>query len=109
MTSTFARRFDGKVAFVTGGGSGLGEAAARRFSDEGAQVVVADINKDSAGAVAKSLRDGFAVQVDTSDAAAVEESVAAAVDRYGAIHVVFNNAGITGAQQPLHEMDVENW
>ena len=109
MTSTFGRRFDGKVAFVTGGGSGLGEAAARRFSDEGAQVVIADINMESANAVTKTLPDGFAVQVDTSDAAAVEQAVTAAVDRYGAIHVVFNNAGVTGAQQPLHEMDIENW
>jgi NAD(P)-dependent dehydrogenase (short-subunit alcohol dehydrogenase family) len=109
MTTTFAPRFQDKVAFVTGGASGLGEAAARRFSDEGARVVVADINSESAAAVAKSLDDGFAVQVDTSDAAAVQRAIAAAVDRYGRIDVVFNNAGITGSQQILHEMDVENW
>jgi NAD(P)-dependent dehydrogenase (short-subunit alcohol dehydrogenase family) len=109
MTTTFAPRFQDKVAFVTGGASGLGEAAARRFSDEGARVVVADINSESAAAVAKSLDDGFAVQVDTSDAAAVQRAIAAAVDRYGRIDVVFNNAGITGPQQILHEMDVENW
>jgi NAD(P)-dependent dehydrogenase (short-subunit alcohol dehydrogenase family) len=109
VTITFAPRFQNKVAFVTGGGSGLGAAAARRFGDEGARVVVADINSDSADTVAKGLNDGFAVQADTSDAAAVERAVAAAMDHYGRIDVVFNNAGITGEQQILHEMDVENW
>jgi NAD(P)-dependent dehydrogenase (short-subunit alcohol dehydrogenase family) len=109
VTTTFAPRFQDKVAFVTGGGSGLGAAAARRFGDEGARVDVADINSDSADTVAKGLNDGFAVQADTSDAAAVERAVAAAMDHYGRIDVVFNNAGITGAQQSLHEMDVENW
>jgi NAD(P)-dependent dehydrogenase (short-subunit alcohol dehydrogenase family) len=109
VTTTFAPRFQDKVAFVTGGGSGLGAAAARRFGAEGARVVVADINSDSADTVAKGLNDGFAVQADTSDAAAVERAVAAAMDHYGRIDVVFNNAGITGAQQSLHEMDVENW
>jgi NAD(P)-dependent dehydrogenase (short-subunit alcohol dehydrogenase family) len=109
VTTTFAPRFQDKVAFVTGGGSGLGAAAARRFGAEGARVVVADINSDSADTVAKGLNDGFAVQADTSDAAAVERAVAAAMDHYGRIDVVFNNAGITGAQQSLHEMDIENW
>ena len=102
-------RFEGKVAFVTGGASGLGAAAARRFSDEGAKVVVADINEDAAREVAQGLKDGFAVRVDTSDAAAVEAAVAAAVEHYGGIDTVFNNAGITGPQQILHEMDIENW
>jgi len=109
MTTTFAPRFQDKVAFVTGGASGLGAAAARRFSDEGARVVVADINAEAASTVAKGLDDGFPVEVDTSDPAAVQRAVAAAVEQYGRIDVVFNNAGITGAQQILHEMDVENW
>jgi NAD(P)-dependent dehydrogenase (short-subunit alcohol dehydrogenase family) len=109
MTTTFTPRFQDRVAFVTGGGSGIGAAAARRLADEGARVAVADINEESATTVAKSLNDGFAVQVDTSDAAAVQRAVAAAVDHYGRIDVVFNNAGITSAQQILHEMDVADW
>ena len=102
-------RFEGKVAFVTGGASGLGAAAAQRFGDEGARVVVADINEAAARDVARGLADGFAVRVDTSDAEGVRAAVAAAVEHYGRIDTVFNNAGITGAQQILHEMDVENW
>jgi NAD(P)-dependent dehydrogenase (short-subunit alcohol dehydrogenase family) len=109
VTTTFAPRFQGKVAFVTGGGSGLGAAAARRFGDEGARVVVADINSEPAATVAKALDDALPVPVDTSDAVAVQRAVAAAMDHYGRIDVVFNNAGITGEQQILHEMDVENW
>ena len=102
-------RFEGKVAFVTGGGSGLGAAAAQRFSDEGAQVVVADIDAAAAEKVAASLRDGYAVQLDASDAQSVARGVADAVEHFGRLDVVFNNAGITGAQQILHELDVADW
>ena len=102
-------RFEGKVAFVTGGASGLGAAAAQRFSDEGAQVAVADIDGAAAEKLAASLRDGYAVQLDTSDAESVARGVADAVEHFGRLDVVFNNAGITGAQQILHELDVEDW
>lgn len=102
-------RFEGKVAFVTGGASGIGEAAARRFDAERAKVVIADINEVAATKFATTLDDGFAVRVDTSDPASVETAVAAAVEKYGRIDVVFNNAGITGDQHILHEMTVDNW
>ncbi len=102
-------RFEGKVAFVTGGASGLGAAAAQRFSDEGAQVIVADIDAAGAEKVASSLRDGYAVQLDTSDAESVARGVADGVEHFGRLDVVFNNAGITGAQLILHEMDVADW
>ncbi len=102
-------RFEGKVAFVTGGGSGLGAAAARRFAAEGAKVAVADINAESAQAVAAECADAFAVTVDTADADAVRRAVDATVDHFGRIDVVFNNAGIAGDQQILHEMDVAEW
>lgn len=95
--------------FVTGGASGLGEATARRFAAEGARVVVADINAEGAERVAASLPDGYAVTVDTGEATSVEQAVADAMRRYGRIDVIFNNAGIDGRQQPLHEMDVDNW
>jgi len=102
-------RFEGKVAFVTGGASGLGAAAAQRFSDEGAQVVVADIDAAGAEKVAASLRDGYAVHLDAADARSVARAVADAVEHYGRLDVVFNNAGITGPQQILHELEVEDW
>lgn len=104
-----ARRFTDKVAFVTGGASGIGEGAALRFDEEGARVAVADIDFEAAQAVAKKLRDGLAVEMDAADAASVERAVAATVEHFGRIDVVFNNAGIAGEQQILHEMEVANW
>ncbi|MEV0810745.1 SDR family oxidoreductase [Micromonospora sp. NPDC050200] len=102
-------RFQDRVAFVTGAASGLGEAAARRFAGEGARLVIADIDAEGAQRVAGSLPDAVAVTVDTGDAAAVERGVAEAMGHYGRIDIIFNNAGIDGRQQPLHEMDVANW
>lgn len=102
-------RFAGKVAFVTGGASGLGEATARLFAAEGAKVVVADINEAGARAVAESLPDALALRVDTSDENAVEQAIAKAVETYGRIDILFNNAGIAGEQLPIAETGVENW
>lgn len=102
-------RFEQKVVYVTGGASGLGEAAARRFAAEGARVVIADIDEDGARKVADSLPEAMAVRVDTSDHESVERSIAATIDRYGRIDVIFNNAGISGDQLLIHEMSVENW
>ncbi|MET9302373.1 SDR family oxidoreductase [Micromonospora aurantiaca] len=102
-------RFRDKVVLVTGGASGLGEATARRFAAEGGKLVIADINTEGAERVAASLPDALAVTMDTGDAASVERGIAEAVDRYGRLDVVFNNAGIDGQQQALHEMDLANW
>jgi NAD(P)-dependent dehydrogenase (short-subunit alcohol dehydrogenase family) len=107
---TTGRRFVGKVAFVTGGASGLGRAAAERFANEGARVVVADLDHTKASAVAAGLsEDAIAVAVDTSDPAAVKRSFDEALDAYGQIDAIFNNAGIVGQQTPLHETTDESW
>ena len=71
--------------------------------------MIADINGGAADAVAASLPDAMSLAVDTSDSSAVQRAIAAAVARYGKIDVLFNNAGITGEQQPLHETTDENW
>ena len=102
-------RFDGKVAFITGGGSGIGEAAARRLARDGAKVAIADIDRARAEQVAVDLTDGLAVEVDTSDAASVQRSVTETVEHFGRLDLVFNNAGITGSQVLLHELDVKDW
>lgn len=102
-------RFEGKVAYITGGAAGLGAATARLFAREGARVVIADINVEGARALANELPDALAVSVDTSDAESVKQSIDAAIERYGRIDIIFNNAGISGEQLPVHESSVENW
>lgn len=109
MDGSSGPRFEGKVAFVTGGASGLGRAAAERFAREGARVVVADLDRDGAAAVASSLPEAFAVEVDTADPSAVDRSFELALDTYGQVDVIFNNAGIIGPQTPLHETSDEVW
>lgn len=103
------QRFEGKVAYITGGASGLGAAAAQRLASEGAKIVVADVNEEGAKALAASLPDALGLRVDTSDPASVDASIAAAVERYGRIDLIFNNAGISGEQLRIHESSVENW
>jgi NAD(P)-dependent dehydrogenase (short-subunit alcohol dehydrogenase family) len=91
-------RLDGKVAVITGAGSGMGAVAARLFAAEGASVVVADAVIDAGRAVAASISDAgrpaIFVGVDVSQADQVATMIEAAVDRFGGLHVLYNNAGI---------------
>ncbi len=91
-------RLAGKVALITGAGNGMGRAAALLFASEGARVVVADAVEESGNATVDAVRaaggDASFVRVDVSDEAQVEAMVAFATDTYGALHVVYNNAGI---------------
>ncbi|WP_100812695.1 MULTISPECIES: SDR family NAD(P)-dependent oxidoreductase [unclassified Microbacterium] len=103
-------RLDGKVALITGGASGIGLATVRKFVREGAKVMIADINLNQAEAAAQAISDeGFegsiaAVRVDVSVYAEVEAAVARAVEVFGKLDVIFNNAGIAGGK-PLLEHD----
>ena len=105
--------FDGRVAIVTGGGSGLGEAIAKSLAGKGARVVVSDINLKGAERVVQEIAaaggTASAVQQDTAKPKDNERVVAHAVGTYGALHWAVNNAGIGGAQAPAGDVDLADW
>ena len=90
-------RLDGKVAVITGAGGGMGREAALLFCEEGAQVCVADVDADAAEKTASEARDAFAIAVDVADADSVREMYEQTAARYGGIDVLYNNAGISPA------------
>lgn len=100
-------RLVGKVAVVTGGASGIGLATARRFTAEGAHVVIGDVDRASLATAADDL-GVVGVACDVRDEAAVEALVATAVDRFGGLDLAFANAG-TGSFAPLTEVDASDW
>ncbi len=112
-------RLEGRVALITGAASGIGLATARAFVREGARVVLADKDADAGAAAEASLRGEGAevtfVQCDVSQAADCEAMVAAAEERFGALHVLFNNAGIshiddgdaTGTDEAVWDLTME--
>lgn len=105
--------FAGKVALVTGGGSGLGAAIGKALAAKGATVVLSDINLAAARGVAGEIVDAggvaSAVQQDTAKPEESEKVVKFAVDTYGALHYAVNNAGIGGAQALAGETDLADW
>jgi len=89
-----AGRLQDRVAVITGGGSGIGLATARRFRDEGAVVVIVDVAADAGKDAAKEVGGEF-VAVDVTDETSVRDLFAHVVDEYGRVDVAFNNAGIS--------------
>lgn len=102
----------GKVAFITGAASGIGEAAARRFVREGAKVVVADLKREDGERVARELHEsGEAdfVECDVSDSGSVSAALEAAIWHFGRLDIVFANAGIAGVWAPIEELTLDEW
>jgi NAD(P)-dependent dehydrogenase (short-subunit alcohol dehydrogenase family) len=103
-------RLDGKVVVITGAGGGIGREAALLFSKEGAQVCVADVDAAAAEQTASEAREAFAIEVDVADPASVEAMYAATAERYGGIDVLYNNAGISPAEDgSILETEPEAW
>jgi NAD(P)-dependent dehydrogenase (short-subunit alcohol dehydrogenase family) len=88
------QRFEDRVAVITGGGSGIGLATARRLASEGAKVIIADVNA-AAGKAAADEVDGEFVATDVTSEAQVRALFETTVDRFGSLDVAFNNAGIS--------------
>jgi NAD(P)-dependent dehydrogenase (short-subunit alcohol dehydrogenase family) len=104
-----AGRLEGRVAVVTGGGSGIGLATVRRFAQEGAKVVVGDVDAVGGKAVAEEVGGAF-VSCDVTDAEQVGTLFATAKERYGSVDVAFNNAGISPPEDDsILTTDLEAW
>jgi 3alpha(or 20beta)-hydroxysteroid dehydrogenase len=103
-------RYDRKVALVTGGGSGIGATVAARLAEGGARVVIADLDGKAAAAQATSLgAAATAVAADVSDEADVRACIETALDAFGRLDIVHNNAGITGPAKHLLEIETADF
>ena len=106
-------RLQGKVALVTGGGSGIGRASALAFAREGAKVVISDIvvagGEETVRMVKATGGEATFVKADVSKAAEVEALMKKVVETYGRLDCAFNNAGIEGEIKPTAECSEENW
>jgi NAD(P)-dependent dehydrogenase (short-subunit alcohol dehydrogenase family) len=108
-------RLDGKVCFVTGGASGMGRVAAAMFCAQGARVAVADVNAEACETAAAAARqraagagDAHAVPCDVTRDSEVQKAIAATVERFGGLHVLYNNAGIMMAED-RSVVDTDEW
>jgi Dehydrogenases with different specificities (related to short-chain alcohol dehydrogenases) len=105
--------FAGKVAFITGAASGIGEAVARQLAERGAKVVIADLKLDAAQKVADAIKssggEAAAVAVDVGQIDQVEKAVNFTVQTFGKLDVAVNNAGIGGAAAPLGDYTFDDW
>ena len=103
---------DGRVAFITGAGSGLGEAMSVRFALAGARIAVADVNAESAGRVAREIvtagGQATPIVVDVTSQESVAGAVRDAAELYGQIDILVNNAGIVSLT-PFEEITLEEW
>lgn len=107
------KTFDNKVVIVTGGGSGIGQATAILYAQEGAKVIVSDLNEKGGGETVASIKkaggDASFIKTDVSKPEDCQALVKSTVDIYGRLDMAFNNAGIGGEMNPIADMSVEGW
>jgi 3-oxoacyl-[acyl-carrier protein] reductase len=106
-------RLRDKVAIVTGGGRGIGRAIARRFAQEGARVVIADVETEAGQATCAEIKEAggqaYFHYTDVGDRAQVDALAAETVRQYGRIDILVNNAGLTGENGHFLEVPIETW
>jgi len=106
-------RFCGKVVLVTGGAGAIGSAACRRFASEGATIAVVDRDPGRTVRFVETLREAgrnaIGITADVADASDAEAAIAATMQAFGRLDIVFNNAGIAGTVAPVHELSIDDW
>src|SRR5690606_16009055 len=103
-------RIEGRVAVITGGASGIGAGTVRRFVEEGAKVLIADLDEDKGSALAAELGEGVAfLRTDVSKEEDIAALISEAVDRFGRLDVLFNNAGFGGALGPIEKTSLADY
>ncbi|MFD1730587.1 SDR family oxidoreductase [Deinococcus malanensis] len=104
---------NGKVAFITGGASGIGAGTALRFAQEGARVVLADVQDEEGERIRDEIRGQGAqalyVNCDVSDPESVRKAIEATISEFGQLDIVFANAGINGVWTPIDELQPDEW
>jgi 2-dehydro-3-deoxy-L-rhamnonate dehydrogenase (NAD+) len=106
---TFAGRFDGRAAIITGGASGLGREVGRRIAAEGGRVVLWDLNPDALREAKDDVGAADAVAFDVTDQGAVANAAKRSYEVLGRIDVLVNSAGITGATAPVEAYPLDSW
>src|ERR1700730_11738507 len=107
------KRVQGKVAVVTGGGSGICKGAALRLAEQGAKLCLLDIDWKEANKVKEEMKksggEAIVVETDVSKPEMVEQGIRSAVEHFGRLDIVFANAGLNATWAPIEDLEVEDW